>query len=499
MKNNIIIIIVSILLLILIVSIFILEKVDYFNVNKSYENMTIDGDNYIVNDNSEIINITKKGNYYFKGDVKGIIINTSGDVKLNLEDVSIKTNDMPGILVKNASNVYIELKGENVIEANVKSDYDAAIYSKDDLIISGDGKLKLTSNIDGIISNDNLTINGGVYSIKTSDEAVKGKDSVMITSGVFEINADGDGIKTTNQKEKGNINISGGVFDINSKSDAINAINTLTITNGTFDIKTTSSSSESNKGLKAKILIDISGGAFNIDTYDDSIHSNNNINLSNLTLDIVSNDDGIHADKILTIESGTINIKKSYEGIEANTILINNGTININAKDDGINVAGGADKSSKNHFNTYGTSILTINNGVIYVNALGDGLDANGSIYINGGVINVDGPTSNGNGGLDYDNECLINGGEVIIVGSRGMAQNVSSKSSQNTILILLDKQESGNISFGNITYKPQKSYQAILISSNKLKINDTYSLKINGHNYDDVKLTKSILTYQNK
>ena len=41
-----------------------------------------------------------------------------------------------------------------------------------------------------------------------------------------------------------------------------------------------------------------------------------------------------------------------------------------------------------------------------------DGLDANGSIIVNGGTIDITGPSS-----FDYDNEAIYNGGTIIVNG----------------------------------------------------------------------------------
>ena len=50
-----------------------------------------------------------------------------------------------------------------------------------------------------------------------------------------------------------------------------------------------------------------------------------------------------------------------------------------------------------------------------------DGLDSNGSIKMSGGVVHVDGPTNNGNGALDYDNNFNVTGGSLIIYGAAGI------------------------------------------------------------------------------
>ena len=122
---------------------------------------------------------------------------------------------------------------------------------------------------------------------------------------------------------------------------------------------------------------------------------------------IVSKDDGIHADGMIEINGGTYKVTAA-EGIEATYVKINDGTINIEASDDGINAG---NKSSK-----YSVKI-EINGGNITVK-MGqgdtDGVDSNGDIIINGGTISVTGQST-----FDYDGTGTINGGTVICNGEQ--------------------------------------------------------------------------------
>lgn len=129
---------------------------------------------------------------------------------------------------------------------------------------------------------------------------------------------------------------------------------------------------------------------------------------------LTGNGDGIHADGKLTIESGTLSITGS-EGLEATYIVINGGDITINASDDGINA------SSKSE--AYSVS-LEINGGNITIKmAQGDtdALDSNGTLYINGGTVNITAQSP-----FDYDGVGQLNGGTVIVNG-----QTVTSLTNQ--------------------------------------------------------------------
>lgn len=418
---------------------------------------------------SESLTITNPGVYTLNGTLTGnITINTNANVKLILNNVTITSDNGPAIYVKNADNVIISTMEGTTNTLSDSSTYtgfddgiEGAIFSKDDLVLEGTGTLILNGNKgDSLVSKDDLLINSGTYIINAKDDGIRGKDSVYIKDGNITITSVCDAIKSTNETDttKGYVKIDGGTFNI-----------TTTSTN----------ESDSAKGIKSSNLILINGGKFNINTTDDAIHSNNNIKINNGNFEIYPKDDGIHADNELIIEDGNIVINKSYEGLEAQNIVINNGVINIFASDDGINATG----------KTNTTATLTINGGDISVNASGDGLDANGSIYIYGGSVNVDGPTSNGDGALDYDKELIISGGTLVAVGSSGMAQGISNTSTQYGILVNFSNTYNSNdvisiVDSSNkevFSYTAKKSFSSLCYSSKSLKDGETYTIKING------------------
>ena len=60
---------------------------------------------------------------------------------------------------------------------------------------------------------------------------------------------------------------------------------------------------------------------------------------------IRTGDDGIHADAAVLIQAGNFTIPYCYEGMEGQSVTIDSGTLDITARDDGLNAAGGADGS----------------------------------------------------------------------------------------------------------------------------------------------------------
>ncbi len=384
---------------------------DYNYDFSNYEIIDVNLDE--VNDNYEI---TKTAVYHFIGKLKGSIkVNSEDNIKIVLDNVTITSVSGPCINVENAKNLYIELVGESTLSDSTNytdETLDAVIYSKDDLILFGDGTLNINANYkDGIASKDDLVIKSGTYKINSKDDAIRGKDSVIIYDGNFDITSNGDAIKTTNDtdSDKGNILISGGTLNITTTNgDGIDSVNSIEIAGGNFNITTGKNSDNkdaSTKGIKAENSIIIKDIIIEANTLDDAIHSNSDITITSGTFTITSKDDGIHADGKIEINDGTYTINSS-EGIEATYVKINGGKFIINASDDGINAA--------NKSTNYDVTI-EINGGDITIKMGAgdtDAIDSNGNLYINGGTINI-----TANSPFDYDGESKYTGGKMIVNG----------------------------------------------------------------------------------
>ena len=75
----------------------------------------------------------------------------------------------------------------------------AALYSKSDLRLAGEGTLTVKGNYnDGIASKDDLDIDGGTLVVNGKDDGIRGKDSVVIRGGNITVTSGGDGIKSDN-------------------------------------------------------------------------------------------------------------------------------------------------------------------------------------------------------------------------------------------------------------------------------------------------------------
>ncbi len=493
------------------------------------------------------VTVTCAGEYFFSGNTENgrIIVNAkkTDKIKLIFNGISISCTDSAPIWIMSADKTTIELAdgsinilgdGAEYKDQNSESEPNAALFSKDDLTITGTGSLTVNASFNnGITSKNDLKIKSGIITISAKHDGLRGKDSVEISGGAVTINCDGDGIKSyeTEQDGKGIISLSGGEINITAGQDGIQSDMSCTVDGSIISLKTgggsanssdkegwgdwgrpgrydytdSSSDTSSAKGIKASQLLEIKNGSIIVDSSDDSIHSNENIIISGGAISLTSGDDGIHADTELNISGGKIDIFKSYEGIEASVINISGGTTNIMASDDGLNAAGGNDGSAMGGrpgmggFSS-GVGELNITGGYLYMNAGGDGLDSNGTVVLSGGTVLVDGPENSGNGPLDYDRSFTVTGGELIAVGSAGMAQNVS-RSSQAAVLVGVSgtggqkislKDKSGNII---LSHTPAKRFDCVLFCHSSLKQGEEYTVVLDNDTVQTFTLTETIMS----
>jgi len=405
-----------------------------------------------------VVTITKSGTYRLSGKLDGqIVVDAGGEnIRLVLDGVYITCTQSAPIYIRKGKLVTITLAdgSQNTLTDGVQYEYDdaekeepsAAVFSKADLILEGNGNLTVNANFNnGIQSKDTLEIHSGTYIVNAANHGITGKDSLEIGGGSLNINAGGDGLRSNNadSADVGWISIVDGSITINAGQD----------------------------GMHAESTLHIGGGE----------------------IYITAEDDGIHTDSSLEISGGKINISKSCEGIEGERVLISGGHINITASDDGINSAGGSDVESDrpgaNMFAVDDSCDVTVNGGTVIVDADGDGIDSNGHLHIAGGTVLVYGPTNNGNGSFDYAGECIISGGNVAVAGSSGMAQGASGNSTQANMLLCFNGTIKGGTlisltdSQGNVihSFAPAKDYSSVLVSCPTMSIGQTYKLWLGG------------------
>ena len=361
-------------------------------------------------------NITKGGTYSISGESKGTIyIDTKDSVTLVLDGAALTSDRGPAIYVADAGSITINTVSDSTITVSGtdSTGEDAAIFSKDDITLTGSGTLTVKSRDgDGIHANDSLTIESATIDIEAAADGIDVNDYFTYTSSNVTIDAGSDGIDSGDEDsitsaEDVLITLNGGKLVIKSIDDGIRTLGSMTNNGTDITIKAEGGRSRTAKGIKLDGSFTTSSGSITIDASDDGINANANVTIKSGILTIDSEDDCIHADYMLTVDGGTLKLT-GHEGLEATLVTVNDGTIDISASDDGINAAKKVDGV---------TPLVEINGGQITISmAAGDtdAIDSNGNITINGGTISITGQS-----GFDWDGSAQLNGGTVTVNGTQ--------------------------------------------------------------------------------
>lgn len=286
-----------------------------------------------VSINNATVTISKEGCYLTSGELEdGQIIVDAGDsdkVQLVLDNASIHCSTGSAILVRNADNVKVTLAADSENELSDGTEYqtdddnpDAALFSKDDLVINGSGSLTVQGNYKhGIAGNDDLVITGGRLTVNSLSHALRAKDSVAILDGTFVLTSQKDGIhaeaylninggtttiaESYEGLEAAQIHISGGTTQVFSSDDGLNATggSSFELVDGLLVLKDISSSdTEQTFGGR--------GGMFEVEDNCDITISGGNLTVT------TSNGDGIDSNGSLNVSGGTVLVFGSSSGGE---------------------------------------------------------------------------------------------------------------------------------------------------------------------------------------
>ena len=195
----------------------------------------------------DTVTITAPGEYLITGTLSNgqvrIDCKEDGKVSVNLQDVSIHNETGAAILVGHVSpRIRISLMADTANELSNGEDLvyeeddepNGVIFSRSDLTLEGSGTLKVTAGaMDGIVSKDDLKIEGGQITVTAPRHGIKGKDFVEISDGDITITAGKDGIRSNNDKEadRGYISILGGKLRIVCGDDPFDFVTALNVRN----------------------------------------------------------------------------------------------------------------------------------------------------------------------------------------------------------------------------------------------------------------------------
>lgn len=407
-------------------------------------------------------------------------------------------------------------------ENSASTDSANVLIDGETITILGGGVYELSGTLqDGSIivhTNDTIPVqlvlnNASINSNNFSAIYVEHAASVILTlsPGTQNILSDGNSYDCTRQENdkpdaalycRANLTINGtGTLSVcGNYQDGIKCNDILKVMSGTISINA------KDDGVRANDCMVLLGADLNIIAENDAVYSEGDLVLHETNCTISCADDVIHAEQTVVLEPETLSILQCLEGVEGKYIIINDGSIEIQARDDGINAVGNnsaADmmRSNRTKEITEENSYLRIYGGTIRVTSSGDGLDSNGAAILSGGNVMVYGPENNGNASLDIVYGMRINGGSLLAAGSSGMAELPRTDSVQNVLAFYLPEMYSAESSIalldamGNTIVEAvsQKRFNWVCISTAEITTGDTYTLYVNGNNTASLICTDSV------
>lgn len=441
-----------------------------------------------------VITITKAGNYKLTGTYSGQVKVEAADsdmVRLILDNATITNSTGAAINVVEADEVVIYTASGSTNTVSDGSSYsdtasgspDAAIYSKSDLTLAGEGTLKVEGNYEeGIHTTDGLVIASGTLEVTAANTGIKGKDYVDILDGTVTVTATKDGIKATNDTDgnRGWVRLSGGTVNISAGDDGFKAERVLEISGGTLNI------TQSNEGIEAQ-YINILDGTVNVTSSDDGINASYSTSSSSSTESTSSS---------TTQTTQTSQTSQTAQNTQSGQPAQGNAAQGGQGGQGGQPPAGGQAPSGNmgqppaggGGGGTFEVVDATINiaGGTVTVNANGDGIDSNGTATLSGGTLVVNGPFTGGNTSLDTNGDLLLNGTTVVAGNSGDMFEAPASSSTSGYVkLTNLSNISSGTTiqvadSSGKVVanYKVTNSNTAlILVSSANITKGQSYTV----------------------
>lgn len=345
-------------------------------------------------------NTSAAGTASILSSVEGSILDTSEMFSDRDMEQSADLSGAVSMQLSSGEDVTITEEGVYVLSGDVENTT---------VIVDAGDDAKVQIVLDGVsIKNEDAP---AIY-VKSADKAfvttVGGSDNAMEVTGAYAADGDTNLDAVLFSKSDLVLNGTGSLEIVSAQGNGITSKDDLKVTGGTYSVTSLLD------GLEANDSIRIAGGDITVDTEKDALHSENEddsslgyIYILDGNLNITAGDDGIQGNSIVQIDGGTINIETCTEGIEGTYVQINGGEINIYATDDGINAAAKSDSYD---------IVIEVNGGTITV-SMGSGdtdaFDSNGSIYVNGGTIDITAASA-----FDYsEGSAQLNGGTVTVNG----------------------------------------------------------------------------------
>ena len=325
-----------------------IDASDLFTNRDLTQTADLEGAVYYTLSSGEDISITKAGVYVISGSATDVTITvdaTDDDkVQLVLNGAEITNKDFPCIYVKNTDKVFVTtVKGttssltvSGTFTADGKTNTDAVLFSKDDLVLNGLGTLNITSSDNGISCKDDLKVTGGTVIISAADCGLEANDSISIADGNITITAKNDAIHCEYDEDNsvGSIYICGGTLNLKAGDDGIHATTIFQIDEGSVTVAAA-------EGIEAT-WVQINGGDVSVTATDDGVNAAKKstaytvlfeMNDGALKISMGQGDtDAIDSNGNIIVNGGTINITGQSSFDYDGTAKYNGGTIIVNGQ-----------------------------------------------------------------------------------------------------------------------------------------------------------------------
>ena len=249
----------------------------------SGDSIVVTGDGAVAENGK--VTIRKAGTYLLSGTLEEgqllVDAEEGAEIILIFDGFKISNSTDAPLLFESGSSITLVLKdGSKNAVTDLRSSAEenqAAIYTKSDLTISGNGTLDVTGTAeDAIHSKTNVTVQGGTINLKAGDDAIHADETLTILDGKVTVLESEEGLEGLV------VDIQGGDITVNASDDGLNA------SDGSGSDKAPGQATEG-------AAIRISGGVLTVKAGGDGIDSNGDLIISGGTVVVDGPSDGGNA------------------------------------------------------------------------------------------------------------------------------------------------------------------------------------------------------------
>ena len=249
----------------------------------SGDSIVVTGDGAVAENGK--VTLRKAGTYLLSGTLEEgqllVDAEEGAEIILIFDGFKISNSTDAPLLFESGSSITLVLKdgSENAVTdlRSSAEENQAAIYTKSDLTISGNGTLDVTGTAeDAIHSKTNVTVQGGTINLKAGDDAIHADETLTILDGKVTVLESEEGLEGLV------VDIQGGDITVNASDDGLNA------SDGSGSDKAPGQATEGAE-------IRISGGVLTVKAGGDGIDSNGDLIISGGTVVVDGPSDGGNA------------------------------------------------------------------------------------------------------------------------------------------------------------------------------------------------------------